>query len=48
MDIAIICVPYQNDIARWGVARGPQAYLDAGLIDALRDTGHTILETRLD
>lgn len=44
MDIAIICVPYQNDIARWGVARGPQAYLDAGLVDALRATGHQILE----
>jgi arginase len=44
MEIAIICVPYQNDIARWGVARGPQAYLDAGLLDTLRATGHQILE----
>lgn len=44
MEIAIICVPYQNDVARWGMARGPQALLDAGLIDALHATGHTTLE----
>ncbi len=44
MEIAIICVPYQNDVARWGMARGPQAFLDAGLIDALRATGHHTLE----
>ena len=44
MDIAIICVPYQNDVARWGMARGPQAYLDAGLIDALQKAGHHPLE----
>lgn len=44
MEIAIICVPYQNDVARWGMARGPQALLDAGLIDALRATGHHTLE----
>jgi arginase len=44
MDIAIICVPYQNDMARWGVARAPQTYLDTGLIDALSRTGHTVLD----
>ncbi|HZO76272.1 MAG TPA: arginase family protein [Ktedonobacteraceae bacterium] len=44
MEIAIICVPYQNDVARWGMARGPQAFLDAGLVDALRATGHHTLE----
>jgi arginase len=44
MQIAIVCVPFQNDMARWGFARGPQAYLDAGLIERLRAAGHTVAE----
>lgn len=42
MNIAIICVPYQNDVARWGFARGPQAFLDAGLIERLETHGHQV------
>jgi arginase len=44
MDVAVICVPYQNDVARWGAAHGPQAFLDTGLVDALREKGHHPLE----
>lgn len=44
MNIAIVCVPFQNDIKRWGVAQGAQAFLDAGLIDRLRAAGHTVRE----
>ena len=46
MDIGIVCVPFQNDMARWGMARGPQAVLDAGLIERLRASGHTVREPR--
>lgn len=42
MNITIICVPYQNDVARWGFARGPQAFLDAGLVDRLEAQGHRL------
>jgi len=44
MEIGIICVPFQTDMARWGAARGPQAILDAGLIGRLRASGHTVAE----
>jgi arginase len=44
MEIAIVCVPYQNDVARWGAAKGPQAFLDAGLLEQLRARGHTVGE----
>lgn len=44
MNIAIVCVPFQNDIKRWGVAQGAQAFLDAGLIDRLRAAGHVVSE----
>jgi arginase len=44
MEIGIICVPFQTDMARWGMARGPQAILDAGLIARLRASGHTVAE----
>jgi arginase len=44
MRIAIVCVPFQNDMARWGFARGPQAYLDAGLTERLRAAGHAVAE----
>lgn len=44
MNIAIICVPYQVDVARWGCANGPRAFLDHGLIRLLEGRGHTVLE----
>ncbi|WP_165423345.1 arginase family protein [Ktedonosporobacter rubrisoli] len=44
MEISIICVPFQIDVGRWGCALGPQAYLNAGLIDRLRSAGHTVID----
>jgi len=44
MQIAIVCVPYQTDVARWGCARGPQAFLEHGLIEQLRELGQTVRE----
>lgn len=42
MKIALISLPYSNDVARWGGAKGPQAFLDAGLEAALRSRGHRV------
>ncbi|HKF38467.1 MAG TPA: arginase family protein [Ktedonobacteraceae bacterium] len=42
MHITIICIPYQVDVARWGCANGPQAFLDHGLIPLLEAKGHTV------
>lgn len=42
MDITIVCIPYQMDVARWGYALGPQAFLDQGLEDQLRARGHHV------
>src|SRR6266571_5553177 len=42
MHITIICIPYQIDVARWGCAAGPQAFLDHGLIQLLEAKGHTV------
>ena len=42
MNITIICVPFQVDVARWGCANGPQAFLDHGLIHLLESKGHTV------
>jgi len=42
MHISIICIPYQIDVSRWGVALGPQAFLDHGLIQLLEAKGHTV------
>lgn len=47
MDITIVCVPYQMDVARWGYALGPQAFLDAGLVSKLQECGHTVREPRV-
>jgi arginase family enzyme len=44
MEIGIICVPFQTDMGRWGMARGPQAILEAGLIARLQASGHTVVE----
>jgi arginase len=42
MKISIISVPYSNDVSRWGAANGPQAWLDHGLIGALKKRGHKV------
>jgi arginase len=42
MKIALVAVPYQMDVARWGYALGPQAFLDAGLAAQLAERGHTV------
>jgi arginase len=42
MHITLICVPYQIDVARWGCALGPQAFLDHGLLLQLQAKGHTV------
>jgi arginase len=42
MNIAIICVPYQVDVARWGCANGPEAFLEHGLISLLKARGHIV------
>jgi arginase len=42
MNINIICIPFQIDVTRWGVALGPQAFLDHGLIQLLETKGHTV------
>src|SRR3712207_4154606 len=42
MNISIVCVPYQLDVARWGFALGPQAFLDAGLVARLQARGHHV------
>ena len=42
MHITIICIPYQIDVARWGCALGPQAFLDHGLLQQLEAKGHTV------
>jgi arginase len=42
MHITIISVPYQIDVARWGYALGPQAFLDHGLLQLLQVKGHAL------
>lgn len=44
MRIAFVCVPYQVDVARWGCAGGPQAFLEHGLIERMREQGHVVRE----
>ncbi|HYM28344.1 MAG TPA: arginase family protein, partial [Steroidobacteraceae bacterium] len=40
MEAEIIGVPYQMDVARWGYALGPQAFLDRGLAARLERQGY--------
>jgi arginase len=40
--ITTICIPYQIDVARWGCALGPQAFLNHGLLQQLQAKGHNI------
>jgi arginase len=42
LDITLVCVPYQVDVTRWGVALGPQAFLDHGLVRLLEERGHQV------
>lgn len=42
MHITIVCIPYQIDVTRWGVAPGPRALLDHSLIQLLEAKGHTV------
>src|SRR5437667_8977055 len=42
MHITIICIPYQIDVTRWGIALGPQSCLDHGLIQHLEAKGHIV------
>jgi arginase len=42
VDITLVCVPYQADVARWGYALGPQAFLDRGLVGLLEERGHRV------
>jgi arginase len=44
MQIAIVCVPYQLDVAKWGYAGGPRAFLDHGLMQRLQERGHRVVE----
>jgi len=45
LNISIICVPYQLDVARWAYALGPQAFLDHGLESVCHKLGHRIQNT---
>jgi arginase len=38
-EVVIVLVPFQNDVARWGSALGPEAYLRHGLEEALASAG---------
>ncbi|WP_425145176.1 arginase family protein [Deinococcus sp.] len=42
MNISIVAVPYQMDVARWNYALGPAAFLDAGLVARLEALGHRV------
>lgn len=42
MNVQIIGVPFQGDVARWGGAKAAQGFLDAGLVAALGARGHTV------
>ena len=44
MHIQPILIPFANDVARWGAAKGPAAMMQAGLAEALRAAGHTVAE----
>lgn len=44
MDVTIVCVPFQMDVARWGYALGPQAFLHAGLAQRIEALGHRVHE----
>ena len=45
MDIILIAIPYSNDVARWGAANGPQAFIAARLPQTLNAHGHVVQHT---
>ncbi len=45
MNVTLVTVPYDHDIARWGCASGPQALLDAGIVDVVHHAGHEVVDT---
>ena len=45
MNIHVICVPYQLDVARWAYALGPQAFLEQGLAVVCEKAAHQITKT---
>jgi arginase len=45
MNIHLICVPYQLDVARWAYALGPQTFLDHGLPKLCERLGHKLVHT---
>ena len=45
MNIHVICVPYQLDVARWAYALGPQAFLDQGLVRLCEGLGHRVAKS---
>ncbi len=42
MNFTIVCVPFQVDVARWGCAAGPKAFLDAGIVQQIEAREHTV------
>jgi arginase len=40
--IAVVSVPYGHDVARWGYAKGPEAFLQRGLVASLTAGGHDV------
>lgn len=46
MDISLISIPYSNDVARWGAANGPQAFIANGLSQSLQTHGHAVQQTQ--
>jgi len=44
MNISLVCVPYQGDVARWGNAMGPRAFLDHGLVQQIQEQGFSVSE----
>jgi arginase len=46
--VSVIAVPFDSGLRDTRMGRGPQAILDAGLIDRLRDAGATVRTTTID
>ncbi len=42
--VQIVAVPYAHDVAKWGYAKGPEFHLRHGLIDTLKQHGHTVMD----
>jgi arginase len=42
LNITLVCIPYQGDVTRWGVALGPQAFIEHGLAKLFEERGHQV------